>query len=603
MLRSMTLDTQTVAAVGTLTALGVSLLGAILFHTGRTYPGFGRWTVGNLCVVASMLFLVLRAALPLWVSVLGTNAAAFLAAIFFFEGIQEFRGRRPLSLPLYVLAAVGLLLQARLVFEADHLIARIVVLSAVLGSINMLSSVALFRGAAPAYSLGYWFTGSLFALNGIGNFARGFLSLAGNARHDVFAPTLLNETYFLAMLLTEIGWAFGFIMLTHERSVRELVVAEKRSRDADAAKGDFVAHISHELRTPLTTVIGLSDMLLDGPLSEDKRSDLETVGHSAKALLAIVNDLLDLAKIDAGRLSITAAPFDLRATITEVAGLFAAQAAAKDIALRVNYPDAMGREFSGDDLRIRQILSNFVANAVKFTHRGSIDIDVTASLQGVRVSVRDTGIGIEPGALAQLFEKFTQADWTIARRFGGTGLGLAISKNLAGLMGGRVGAESTPGEGSTFWVDLPLPLAALPPAAPAVSKDTAENLAGLRVLLVEDNIVNQQLLVKVLKKRGIVVDVASNGREAVDHYAKGDYGIVIMDCQLPGMNGYEATMRIRQHEKASGRHTPVIALTANILAGEGEWRAASMDDYLIKPVDSTVLFERLAHHCGAGASS
>jgi len=389
--------------------------------------------------------------------------------ILLFEGVEQFSGIDRRSRANYWVVGICLLLQIYFLVANDHLQTRILLASVGLAFVTLRSANALFRrSSCPGYRLGYCFTALMFATNGILNLARGALTWVGAFRSDLFAPTVLNEVYFIGMLLTVVGWTFGFVILTHDRLVGELTAAEKRARDADAAKGNFVAHVSHELRTPLAAVIGLSDLILHGELTEEKRPEMETLQHSAKSLFSITNDLLDLAKIDAGRLWIVNSRFDLQAVLTNVARLFEPQAAAKGVGLLVQYPVDAPRWFCGDEQRIGQVISNLTSNAIKFTENGTVRIEVSIHGSKVRVSVHDTGIGISANSLALLFTRFVQADSTITRRLGGTGLGLSICKQLAELMGGEVGARSRPNEGSTFWIDLPL--------EPAETKET--ELAG-----------------------------------------------------------------------------------------------------------------------------
>jgi signal transduction histidine kinase/ActR/RegA family two-component response regulator len=384
---------------------------------------------------------------------------------------------------------------------------------------------------------------------------------------------------------------------------RKLAGETQRAEQANQAKSDFLAHMSHEIRTPLNGVIGLTELVADGPLNEAKRPELTTALVSARSLLGIVNDVLDLAKIEAGQLTVAAAPFDLHNTLQQVVDMYGPQAAANSTDLHLAYPDTAPCWFAGDEMRVRQIVANFISNAVKFTEGGDIELGVTHDA-GVRIWVRDTGIGIAPETLPRLFSKFTQADVLTAQQYGGTGLGLAIVKQLAELMGGRVGATSSTVQGSTFWVDLPLQSVA-PPAKAAV-RDGADsrNLAGVRVLVAEDNAVNQHLLVRLLEKHGLLVDVAANGREAVARHAQADYAVVLMDCQMPIMDGYEAARAIRRQELGSTRHTPIIAITANVMSRERDrCRAAGMDGYLTKPVQPGELVECLKQHCVASGDA
>jgi signal transduction histidine kinase len=602
------LDPRSITAVGTVTALLVSTLSALLWGKRPTYPGFGRWTLGNLCVSASLLFLFLRGVLPESLSVLGTNAAAFLAAILLLEGTREFLGLRYRWWPAYPLAGFCLLAQLYFLVVVDRMSARIMIVALCLGPLQLITGFTLIRGRSRGRRLGYWFTGVLFLANGFFNLSRGTLTWGQWLATDVLSPTMVNQLYFLGMVISVLGWAFGFIMLTDDRLGEDLREAERKTTllnqelavamehvsqtarkaaEADDAKTDFLAHMSHEIRTPLGGIIGLTELGLDGVLTEDKRPDLAAALVSARDLLGIVNDILDLSKIEAGQLSVTNAPFDLRGTLQEIIVLYESQAAAKGTILRLEYPPAAPLWFVGDQMRIRQIVSNFVSNAVKFTDVGEIELGMEHGQTGIRIWVRDSGIGISAGALPLLFTKFVQADSSTARRYGGTGLGLSISKQLAALMAGSVGATSSLGLGSTFCVELPLQSTPEPARPTVQGRPGSPSFAGLRVLVAEDNRVNRYLLVKLLEKQGSIVDIVFNGSEAVERVARFEYAVVLMDIQMPVMDGIEATAAIRQTENGAGKHVPIVAMTAHAMAGDKRrFLQAGMDAYVSKPINS-----------------
>ncbi len=393
------------------------------------------------------------------------------------------------------------------------------------------------------------------------------------------------------------------IRLSLERS--QMIAELKESRDqaeaGNRAKSEFLANMSHEIRTPMNGVIGLTELALLDPRHPDVPEHLHMILASATALLRILNDILDFSKIEAGKVAIEAEAFDLHAQLRVAVGALAASARSKGLDLRLQVAPEVPHWVVGDSLRIGQVLSNLIGNAIKFTSRGEVVLDVSMrepaleeGADAVRFAVRDTGIGIPAAAQLRVFDTFAQADATTSRTYGGTGLGLAISRHLVELMGGRLELSSKEDEGSEFRFSLRLPAAEAAGCAAAGLEPDAVG-QGLQVLLVEDNLINQRLVTALLERVGYQVRIAANGEEALQLLDEHEFDLVLMDMQMPVMDGLEATRRLREREAAHGaRRVPVIAMTANARQEDRELcLAAGMDDYLAKPISIAEVLDRV----------
>jgi two-component system sensor histidine kinase/response regulator len=425
---------------------------------------------------------------------------------------------------------------------------------------------------------------------------------AGHARHfELHAFPVFNRKGYVIQMIE-----YAIDITERKRAAAELQKTKKSAETANCAKSEFLANMSHEIRTPMSAIIGFTKLALETEDINKQREYLTYIDTSSQSLLGIINDILDFSKIEAGKLDMESITFSLDEVSKKLSNLLSTKVKEKELALCIDINKNTPRYLLGDPLRLGQILTNLTTNAIKFTQEGviSIKIDKVAALENERIklhfSVQDTGLGISQEVMPHLFDAFTQADGSTTRQFGGTGLGLAICKHLVQMMGGDIWVESQLGKGSAFHFTAVFAIQAepiepyekIPLPEKSSLKTKTNNIKGACILLVEDNIFNQKVAQEIMEKKELVISIAKNGKEALRMVADSDFDAVLMDIQMPEMDGYEATQLIRKKPKYN--QLPIIAMTANAMSGDRDkCLAAGMDDYITKPIDAERLFTTL----------
>ena len=427
-------------------------------------------------------------------------------------------------------------------------------------------------------------------------------------RHEFRTPRADGEYVWLqgspSPIRDETGATIGAVTVLRDVTARRAMEDELRRKRAEAeaavrAKSEFLANMTHELRTPLNAIIGFSGLLKDSDdLSARAARQVTLIWEASQTLLGVVNDVLDFSKLEAGPIETDRQPFDPEQLARASVALLSGQATAKGLAVRVEMTGEPGR-LMGDAGRLRQVMLNFLSNAIKFTASGEIVVTVSQRAEGearrLRVEVKDSGIGVPPDQAETIFDRFTQADASISRQFGGTGLGLAISKRIIEALGGAIGLISAPGQGSTFWFELSTDLAPADSDAEPADAAPPPIEAALRLLVVDDNAVNRELISSLLAPFGVEIETAADGAQAIEAATRAPFDLILMDVQMPVMDGLTATRRLRALTPPGAAHTPIIAMTANVLDEQVDrCLEAGMDDHVGKPISPQKLLEAIA---------